>query len=238
VGLDVYVGSLTRYHARDWLTVVQQAGQERNIPVEIVGPPPPDDAITDPEEIKKLVDAWRRGMAAATAKVVKTPWEWDESPSAPYFTDKPGWYGYNGVQMLAACNEVRLRLPKELPEDLQRDNAWVDASGTKRYAHLYHPAVWLPMDFDHIFQGPMSNGHEVAFGSSPRLVAQLRDLNQRTLKASSDDLARWRRADVVDGFPDDVADWTLELAAKFGLAIFLGLAEKSVEARLPMLLDW
>jgi hypothetical protein len=28
MGLDIYVGSLTRYYRRDWETIVQQAGRE------------------------------------------------------------------------------------------------------------------------------------------------------------------------------------------------------------------
>jgi hypothetical protein len=35
VGLDLYVGPLTRYHLGDWLTVVQQAGRELGITVQV-----------------------------------------------------------------------------------------------------------------------------------------------------------------------------------------------------------
>src|SRR5437763_362024 len=36
VGLDLYAGPLTRYHAGTWLTVAQQAGQRLGVPVEIL----------------------------------------------------------------------------------------------------------------------------------------------------------------------------------------------------------
>jgi hypothetical protein len=34
--LDVYVGSLTRYHAHDWETIVQQAAKREGIEVQVM----------------------------------------------------------------------------------------------------------------------------------------------------------------------------------------------------------
>ena len=235
MGLDIYVGSLTRYYCRDWKTVIERLGEELGVHAEKTHPPPPEDAITDPDEIHVGVLAWRSGLASAAATIVSGPWDWDEDPTSPYYTDKLGWYGYNGLQMLAACKEMKLRLPKELPADLNADNAWLEARKSKRYAHLFHPAVWLPLEFDTVFETRLPTDARVDFGSAPRLVWQLRDLNARTLKGSASDLERWRRSDE---FPDAVADWTLEIAAKYGLAVFLRAAERAVDNRLPMLLDW
>jgi hypothetical protein len=36
MGLDVYVGSLTRYYARDWETIVQKWGRESGTRVEVL----------------------------------------------------------------------------------------------------------------------------------------------------------------------------------------------------------
>ena len=38
VGLDVYVGPLTRYYLGDWETVVQRLGRERGFPVKTIRP--------------------------------------------------------------------------------------------------------------------------------------------------------------------------------------------------------
>ncbi len=67
-----------------------------------------------------------------------------------------------------------------------------------------------------------------------RLLAELQELNKRTYKAGPDELKAWG---IGEG-PDDIADWPLELMAKYGLALFLEYAQKSVETRLPMLLDY
>lgn len=66
LGLDVYVGSLTRYYAHDWETAVQRLGCEQGIPVVIVrARPQSPDAITDPATIRSGVVTWRSNLNKA-----------------------------------------------------------------------------------------------------------------------------------------------------------------------------
>jgi len=44
----------------------------------------------------------------------------------------------------------------------------------------------------------------------------------------------WRKGDG----PDDLADWSLDQMARFGLAVFVEFARQAVAERLPMLLDY
>ena len=61
VGLDVYVGSFTRYYMHDWETIIQQAGRAQGLPVQIIRTnAEPDDAIEDPEQLRKIAVAWRQ----------------------------------------------------------------------------------------------------------------------------------------------------------------------------------
>src|SRR5678809_1066963 len=48
MGLDVYVGSVTRYHCGDWQTVVQKFGSDTGLDVQVTRHPESPDAITDP----------------------------------------------------------------------------------------------------------------------------------------------------------------------------------------------
>jgi hypothetical protein len=57
MGLDVYVGSLTRYYARDWETVIQKHARETGMPLEIVRANEPEDIVTDQETIRAAVIA-------------------------------------------------------------------------------------------------------------------------------------------------------------------------------------
>lgn len=231
VGLDVYVGSLTRYYTGEWETIVQQAGREAGLEVEIRTPDPPEDAITDPEEIGRAVEAWRNGLSEALGKEL----HWNESPEAPYYTDKPAWDGYGSLQVLAAYEERgKGKLPRQAVTEWEHDKQWrkVAAGGwLPRYGHLYAPQLWLPVELDGPFQSVDAGGNELAIGSSVGLVSQLRELNERTYRGTADELSRWRHKGAeADGPFDD--------SARFGLAVFLELAEKSVSDRLPMRLDY
>ena len=59
VGLDIYAGPVTRYVAGDWLTIVQQAGAARGIPVEVIRPNEPADAIHDASVVEVAVGEWQ-----------------------------------------------------------------------------------------------------------------------------------------------------------------------------------
>jgi len=41
MGLDVYVGPLSRYYAGDWETIVQQAGRQQGVEVQVLRAPVP-----------------------------------------------------------------------------------------------------------------------------------------------------------------------------------------------------
>ena len=62
MGLDVYVGSLTRYLSGDWETVVQQWGRESGTPGNVVRAQNPTDAIRDPDVLTPAILAWRSSL--------------------------------------------------------------------------------------------------------------------------------------------------------------------------------
>jgi hypothetical protein len=95
---------------------------------------------------------------------------------------------------------------------------------------------------------------EVLIGSSVALLAELRALNDHTYQGSAQDLAAWLEAGPEPGHAVDLAASSDPIAAqltrqpttpspfdacaRFGLALFLDLAARSVAHRLPMKLDW
>ena len=229
MGLDVYVGSLTRYYAGDWETVIQQYAREQGISYQVVGNAPPDDAVTDRNEIRDAVEGWR----ALVSSVLDRELAWNEEAESPYFTDKPAWDGYGSLQLLAACDERGKSTPKKAVTEWDRERTWRKAAGDSqsRYRHLYSSELWLPGDFDPPVESNDVAGNGTMIGSSERLLAELSELNSRTYKGSGDDLARWRHEGAAPDSPFDDA-------ARFGLSVFLELAERSVSERLPMKLDY
>ena len=250
MGLDVYVGPLTRYYIGDWETVVQQAAREQGTPVHVIRPggtsddpeiqelidslgePSAGDGGDDltPAQISEAVTNWRDVVSAA----IDVPLEWNEDASAPYFTDKPAWDGYGSLQVLAACAERSERkLPKTAVEDWTDNNVWRKAANGRdpRFSHLYFPELWVPLDLHAVVEGQDVAGNEVGIGSSLRLHEDLQAINEQTFRGSASDIAQWRFEGAEHGGP-------FEDAAKFGLAVFLELAAESVKNRLPMKLDY
>ena len=66
MGLDIYVGPLTRYYTDNWKTIVQQAGEDNNIPVTVVRPNQPGHGW-----FGRLLDRFRPRGQDAAAKAVR-----------------------------------------------------------------------------------------------------------------------------------------------------------------------
>jgi hypothetical protein len=221
VGLDVYVGSLTRYYVEGSADVVERIARHQGLPV--------DDGQDGEEVIRAAVLRWRGGLSRWLGDRLAGPLDWDESGPAPCFTDKPGWDGYGGALLLAAHDEhPELPPPAQVSADWPDDLAYQAASAPdagSRYHQLLTPELWLPCRFEFTVRTRDLTGEEVELGSSVALLDQLQLLS-----------ARYR----LDGQPPEPAldGHSLSAAAGNGLAVLLRLAERSVSHRIPMKLDF
>ena len=233
MSLDVYVGSLARYYAGDW--------QKRALPhapaaAKDQSDEPAADDVSDPEEIRPAVLAWRDQLTQALGESIESPLDWDESDTAPYFTDKPTWDCYASFVLWAAYSEhPDLPVPTELVGDWTEDPAFrrsADPSYETAFPQLVRDVeIWLPHDIPFVFRAADPTGHELHIGSSIALLEQLEALNRRTWNASELALAEWRR---------EIGAYTapLEAAARFAFSIMTDLARKAVAHRLVMKLDY
>jgi hypothetical protein len=236
MGLDVYVGSLTRYYAGDWELIAQQAAREMGVPLRIVrSQNDPPDAIRDPDSIRPVVKHWRSQLSEGLLEHLSEPLDWNEEADAPYFTNKPAWDCYSDLLLWAAYSDhTELVRPENSVEDFGNDPAYARSTMKdfrSRCSHLLEVEWWLPCDFNFVFQAEKVGGGPVLIGSSVALMRQLEDLNSRTWRAELDLLCAWRRGGSEHGAP-------LESGARFAFALFRDLAAKSVANRLPMLLDY
>ena len=221
MGLDVYVGSLTRYYVEGSADVVDRIARRQGLPV--------GDGQDAEEVIRTAVVRWRDRLSSWLGDRLAGPLDWDESGLAPCFTDKPGWDGYGGVLLLAAHDEhPELPAPARVSADWPDDPAYQAASAPgagSRYHQLLTPELWLPCRFDFTVRTQDPTGEEVELGSSEALLGQLELLS-----------ARYR----LDSQPPELAadGRSLSAAAGNGLAVLRRLAERSVVSRVPMKLDF
>ena len=253
MGLDVYVGPLTRYYSFDWETIVQQTGRQQGMDVHIVRPPGFEKP--DPEDVLRLVAGWRKALADE----IGVPMRWEESAFGPYETDKPDWDGYQSVRFLALLEEFpdlpappqierhdldsldrhplerrfgevyNQRNPSRLGRLLGRKAP--EPTAEPRYPNIHVAQLWLPVTLPNLLQttGPMDN--ELTIGSVDGLVAELEQVNDRTLRLDGAAID----AAGTAGPPEDGA---FDPLARFGLAIFMTLARTAKERSQPMILDW
>jgi hypothetical protein len=237
MGLDVYVGPLTRYYSGDWENVAERAQRTRMArPRSAAGPA--GAGSQDHERARLAVLAWRGALSASlgTSTSVTAPLDWEESDTAPYYTGRPGWNGFGSLVLWAAYAEhPALRVPTTLPEEWDNDPALVrsNAEGFRsRYSHLVRNVeLWLPVAFEITFEGEGADRRRIVVGSSATLACQLAALNAATWKAQPAEVVTWARRE-----PDGEA--ALELRARYAFAVMADLAAKAVDQRLPMKLDF
>ena len=182
---------------------------------------------------------WRSTLSKSLEEYLARPLDWDESPEASYFTmHKPTWECYGALLLWAAYEEHReLSCPSELVEAWEKDNALQACCGRyeseSRYSQLFGVWAWFPDGFEFVFEATLvGGGTPMHMGSSARLGLQLAELNSRTWNADGSTIRQWAKEGAERGAP-------LEVSARFAFAaLFTTLAEKSVAARLPMLIDW
>ncbi len=210
MGLDVYVGTLTRCYGGG----EDGAGEEARLAVLV----------------------WRDILSVDLQEQLEMPLDWDESAQAPNFSASLGWEGYAALLLWAAYAEH-----PELPRPQAATAEWEDdpavrassaAGFASRYGQLlYGSELWLPCEFGFTFRTTDACGEEAGIGSSPALLAELQALNAATWGAAAATLERWRASP-----PQGAA--LLEDWARYGLAVFMEMAERSVAHSLPMKLEF
>lgn len=258
MGMDVYVGSLRRYFARDWLSVAQQAGAAAGHAVALsrapgTTAPTPDDVAPHPADIEEAVLAWQERLLRQLGR--NDPWP--EDPASPYWTDRPGWDGYGALVLLAAYDECpelrparagifRRAAPPDVPRDHHTAPAVVQASkNPERYPGLLLGAEWwLPLPgAPPLFEAPLPTGQETVFSTVEQLRSELALLAERQgLDAAA--LATLRRAGprgpANRRHPSEEGEHgpRVETIGRYGLAVLSALAERAEAARQPLVLDY
>ena len=240
MALDLYVGTLTRYYLGDWENIGQQWAREHGMPYQVVRPGDEEQSSTDtvvnPVSLREAIYDWREVLTEGLGDQLEEPLEWNEALDTPYYTDRPHWDGYGALVLLAALEENAHHSPPDIIDEQWTEHpAYLESKADNfentEYLQILMPELWLPADFPFTFRFMDLTGHTLAIGSATRLLEQLRLLNDRTFKGDEQERELWCLEAPKSG-------GSFQHAARFGLGMFLELAEKAVENRLPLKLDY
>lgn len=232
MGLDIYVGSLSRYYAREWETISQTYAREQGMAHQTLYTSQQEKI--DQDQIRAEIIGWRDAVRnSVTEEPIQL--DWDESPEAPYFTDKPDWDGYGALLLWAAYSEhPDLIAPENMSEKWSEDEAFYKSTSMEfrtQYPALMRSDIWVPEELPFSVGTIDLMGNDIVIGSVPKLGSELLELNDKTWKADAETITSWLKdCPEVGG--------NLEKAAQFGFAMFLNLANKSIESNLVMKLDF
>ncbi len=229
--LDVYVGSFSRFYAREWENVAERYARESGIGKVIGLTEAPEPANW--EDVSEAVERWREALNSGLGDNLDVPLDWDESHDSPYFTDRPGYEGYGALMLWAAHTEAGSTPPAELASEWYEDKIFAeycDPAKSNTYRAIISTGLWLPGTFQFSFDFPYLTGDEVHITSNEALHDALVVLNRQTLKLEPAELEERLEEGIDEGA-------SLREMAEFGLAMFTELCEKSVEHGLPILID-
>ncbi|GAB3084040.1 hypothetical protein [Pedococcus soli] len=238
MGMDVYVGPLSRYLSGDWLTLVQQVGAAAGHHVEVVRP---EGSRLSPEDAATAAATWRDELCAA----LPCGPAWREGTELPYWTDKPDWDGYGGLVLLASYVEQPDLAPgrgggflrrgrTDDPRDFTSAPAFVEAAkAPKRFPSLLKGAQWwLPVDTGPVlFRSSTPSGPMLMMARISALLVELKGLSEAVGLTDRAEQAAVRQA----GPPRPGAD--AQTCGRFGLSTFLPLAGKAYVDKQPLVLD-
>jgi hypothetical protein len=241
MGLDIYAGPLCRYYSGNWQSIVQKAAAEQGIPLRVIRPGAGGLAgllqkfgslFSGKRDPVQAVRRWRQELASDMPWVPAEDWDWPESLDLEYQTDKPDFSGYGAVELWAAYTECSdLARPQETPEDWSNDAAFQRlADFSAVFGNIIGPELWLPIHCEKPFEVAEPNGIVRRIGSVFELLAELRNLNERTWKAAEDAIRKWSR--------DEYDPANLESIARWGFSIWYCLTEFAVARRAPIRLDY
>ncbi len=234
MGIDLYVGTLTRYYTRRWETAQQQA-------IAAMGGPPMN--VVSPHgafpmkglsygEAHRVIQDWRMGMGRAMRKQGVEFGGWKEDVAQPHATASLTREGYGALMLWAAYQEAPELMPRQItPEDWAADPAYEHVSGPgARFASLYDAQAWVPVALAEPLLMPMPGGEQRVVASVGGLDRALRDLNACTWKVVDTDREAW--------FNEAAQCTRFEAAARVTFDCFRRQVDFAMKHVLPVMMDW
>lgn len=257
MGLDIYAGTLTRYYAHNWKSIVQQWAEENGWGFSRITPEgnaAEEEPEMTPDEIQKDVEDWRDWILAGILQEGREPYTpWREDNEAPYYTDKPDWDAFGALILYAASVLYKEPLPKTVEKNWDYENhplvKRVMEDEEKNWSLFSGATWWLPIADMLSFRAPTPAEQTVVMATTGALQAELARINELGWQADEAAILDWSR---TEGYPADgevLADGKLvkteentqydtESLAKFAFSMLWQAVRFSMEQQVPILLDY
>jgi len=232
MAFDIYAGTFVRFYTRNWENVIQKQAKLQGTKYTMIysggdaGPPTAENVCT-------AVTAWKQGINAALSHQGLGPIEWSEDDEQPYFTDRPSWEGYFAIQQWAAhLEKPNFAVPYALsknPTESAVLSAVLNGDDHIHFLSILRGSVWLPGDFDFLFNFPFLTEGEAMIGSTGRLLQELRELKGKPLKWGKKPFLSFGKKEQIIPF-QDIAQWVLP--------VFERVVEQGHAAKLPFMLSF
>ncbi len=252
MGLDLYVGTLTRYHTGAWETEAQRTCREAGLPMRVIY------ANGRPRRLMKLtapifIERWRRRLVRNVAHVIQGDLSWSEGKSKPYLARKPDHDGRHALVLAGAYAErPELTRPRDIPETAENDPAYAAASEhyLRSIVAVLECHMFLPSADMFLMAERDAVGVDRVVTTTASLAWALDSINKVLWQADEAQIAQWatrgplskrtmvfedgRISQVVDNPPSANS---FEHTAQFGFAVYSEALAFSRTHDLPILTD-
>ena len=254
MGLDIYAGTLTRYYAKNWKTVTQQAAEKNNWGFQVIRPDEdesqPQDVVPV-EQIQEHMQQWS-GMITTALFADGDHEPWEENNEKEYYTDKPDWCAFGALLLYGACLQYHLPIPQQIKKgwDYFEDSIVARALKDENFNwSLFTDAEWwLPFKEPVLFRCQAPNGVEITMGTTGDLLNELRKINELSWNADDSTIVQWLETEgypidgeIVDGtykILEIHTEYDVESLAKYAFSILYQAALFSEKHGVPIIKDY
>ena len=239
MGLDIYAGTLTRYYAHNWKTVVQQWAEKNGYTFNRITPdgePADDGEELSPAEVQAAVENWRDQILTAIAQPGQEPYTpWPEDNERPYYTDKPDWDAFGAMLLVAACHTYDEPVSPTVEKNWDfGEHPLISrlASDEERVWSLFRGATWwLPLSDAFFFQAPLPN--QLAWQADEDTILDWADTEGYPVDGTVGSDGQYSKADIPEH-----TEYNTESLAKFAFSMFWRAMRFAEEQQVPILLDF
>lgn len=196
MGLDIYVGTLTRYYSGNWKLINQQIAEQEGMSFSIRTPEgeytPPAHNQEEIEEIQNTIEEWQTYLLDSMPKDYKETM-WDENMTKGYFTDKPGWDAWEALAIFQYATLLNNPFPKTFCENMLGKYSLLEEGEEKGIqSSLMKVQLWLPLKHSIMFSFTDPMNKDATMATVSFLENELIELNNTTWKADERTILSWR----------------------------------------------